>query len=249
MAQVAARNVGPIVLLGPPGAGKGTQAKRIVQHFGVPQISTGDILRDNVQRHSPLGIQAKAVMERGDLVSDKLVCDMVALRLRANDVANGFILDGFPRTANQAEWLDKFLAEEFFDNSQRSIIEPRAALPSSWSPIVVRMEVDYNHLTSRLTGRRTCVLCGHIYNIHSQPPKVEGICDIDGSKLIIRDDDREEIIKERLAAYERQTKPVAEYYQRTGRLRSVNGDRNVDEVTQDIFKEIESHAASFADGR
>src|SRR5437588_9366093 len=160
MAEVISRNVGPIILLGPPGAGKGTQAKRIAERYGIPQVSTGDILRENVQRGTELGVQARDVMARGDLVPDNLVCDMVALRLRNADCARGFILDGFPRTAAQAGWLDAFLENEFFDNSHRS----KCLL------IVIRLEVDYNELLLRNTGRRCCPKCDVIYNFHFLPP-------------------------------------------------------------------------------
>lgn len=237
MADQTSRNIGPVVLLGPPGAGKGTQAKRIAEHYRIPQISTGDILRDNVQRGTELGLQAKVVMARGELVPDDLVCDMVAQRLRQADCERGFILDGFPRTAAQAGWLDAFLEHEFFDNLRRKGL-----------PIVIRIDVDYNQLVRRLTGRRSCPACGRIYNVYSQPPRVAETCDDDGSKLVARNDDREEVIRERLTAYELQTRPVADYYERKGRLVSVNGDLPVEQVTEEIFREIESHVAAAAGG-
>ena len=233
MAEEVTRNVGPIILLGPPGAGKGTQAKRIAERYGIPQISTGDILRDNAQRGSELGLQAKQIMARGELVPDDLVCDMVASRLRQADCERGFILDGFPRTAKQAGWLDAFFEGEVFDNLHGD----------KCLPIVVRIDVDYNQLLQRLTGRRTCLASGHIYNIYFQPPLVDGICDVDGSKLVTRNDDREEVIRERLKAYELQTRRVVEYYERKGRLVSVNGDLPVEQVTGQMFWVIEHHGA------
>jgi adenylate kinase len=223
------QNIGPIVLLGPPGAGKGTQAKRIAEHYAIPQISTGDILRGNVQRGTELGVQAQAIMARGELVPDDLVCDMVALRLHDADCERGFILDGFPRTAKQAGWLDAFFESELFDNSSGG----------KCLPIVVRIDVDYNQLVKRLTGRRTCLASGHIYNVYFQPPRVADICDVDGSPLIIRSDDREEVIRKRLTEYDLQTRPVAEYYEQKGRLASVNGDLEVAEVTGQIFWVVE----------
>jgi adenylate kinase len=237
----SSRYIGPIVLLGPPGAGKGTQAKRIVARFKIPQISTGDLLRDNVARHTPLGMQAKAVMERGDLVSDDLVEEMVAERLKQDDAQRGFILDGFPRTVEQAIWLDGFLKHGFFDNRKQQNVKATA-------PIVIRVDVDYNRLKLRLTGRRSCPTCGRIYNVHSQPASVDEVCDVDGSKLVIRDDDREEVIQERLATYERLTRPVADYYDRQRRLYVINGDRQPDQVTEEIFQEILRHSAA-AEGR
>jgi len=229
MAEESARRARPIVLLGSPGAGKGTQAKRVSAQYGYPQISTGDLLRDNVQRETPLGAKAKDVMSRGELVSDGLVCDMVEERLAQPDCQNGFILDGFPRTSAQAEWLDAFL-ERFFEN-----------FPFEHCPlIVILIDVDYNELLLRLTGRRTCLANGHIYNVHFQPPRVDDICDVDGSKLVIRNDDREEVIRERLAAYERQTRPVADYYQAHAALFTVDGSLPADEVTARIFARIES---------
>ena len=227
------QNIGPVVLLGPPGAGKGTQAKRIAEHYGIPQISTGDILRDNIKRGTELGEQAKAVMARGELVSDDLVCEMVRLRLKQPDCKRGYILDGFPRTAAQAGWLDALLDDRLFDNSR----------PTRAWPIVIRLDVDYNQLLLRISGRRSCPTCGRIYNVHFQPPRVDGSCDIDGAKLVTRNDDRLEVIGPRLAAYQEQTTPVADYYQRTGRLISVNGDRPMDQVTEEIFRILEDHHA------
>ena len=232
MAEENSRSVGPLILVGPPGAGKGTQAKRIAERYGIPQISTGDILRDNVVRGTRLGMQAKSIMARGELVPDDLVCDMVASRLRQADCERGFILDGFPRTAAQAGWLDAFFEHEFFDNSHRG----------KCLPIVTRIDVDYNQLLLRLTGRRSCQTCGRIYNVHSQPPRVNELCDVDGSKLVTRNDDREEVIVERLAAYQAQTRPVADYYERKGRLVSVNGDLPVEDVTAQIVRVIEDHS-------
>jgi adenylate kinase len=225
MAQETSRTIGPVILLGPPGAGKGTQSKRIETHYNIPQISTGDILRQNVKTGTPLGRAANAVMERGQLVPDELVCPMVADRLREIDCGRGFILDGFPRTAAQAGWLDAFLENEFFDKSSGC----------NRLPIVIRLDVNYNELLRRLTGRRSCPTCGRTYNVHLQPPKVDELCDVDGTKLVIRNDDREEVIRERLHEFDVLTRPVANYYQAKGRLMTVNGDLPMDQVTAQIF--------------
>jgi adenylate kinase len=233
MAQETSRNLGPVVLLGPPGAGKGTQSKRIMEHYQVPQVSTGDILRQNVAQGTELGMAAKAVMARGELVSDDLVCEMVRQRLKEPDCKRGYILDGFPRTAAQAGWLDALLDDKLFDNSR----------PTRAWPIVIRLDVDYNQLLLRISGRRSCPTCGRIYNVHSQRAHVYEVCDVDGSKLVTRNDDRLEVIAPRLAAYQELTTPVADYYQRTGRLNTVNGDRPVDEVTAEIFRIIEDLSA------
>ncbi len=223
-----------MVLLGPPGAGKGTQAKRIMERYGIPQVSTGDLLRENVVRGTELGVAAKAVMARGELVSDDLVCNMVRERLLLPDCVRGYILDGFPRTEAQAAWLDALLERELFDNSR----------PTRAWPIVIRLEVDYNRLLLRITGRRSCPTCGRIYNVHFQPPRKDEICDeAHGTKLEARNDDRLEVIQPRLTAFQEQTRPVADYYQRTGRLISVNGDLPVDEVTAQIFRILEDHHA------
>lgn len=223
--------VGPIVLLGAPGAGKGTQARLIARHYGIPQISTGDILRDNVARNTELGRQAKVVMERGELVSDQLVSGMVADRLAHKDCGRGFILDGFPRTVAQAEWLDKYLDSRTFGGRK---------LPS----VVVNIQVGYNQLLQRLTGRRSCPACGRIYNVYSQPPRVDNVCDVEGASLIQRKDDKEEVISERLKEYERQTLPLVDFYRRQGRLHEVNGGLLADQVTAQIFKLLERPAAA-----
>ena len=222
-----------LLMLGPPGAGKGTQAKRIMEKYLIPQISTGDILRCNVAQGTELGLAAKAVMARGELVSDDLVCEMVRLRLKEPDCKRGYVLDGFPRTAPQAGWLDALLDDRLFDNSR----------PTRAWPIVIRLDVDYNQLLLRISGRRSCPTCGRIYNVHFQPPRVDELCDVDGSKLVTRNDDRLEVIQPRLKAYQEQTAPVADYYQRTGRLISVNGDLPMDEVTEQIFRILEDYQA------
>jgi adenylate kinase len=229
MAQETSHDVGPVVLLGPPGAGKGTQSKRVMERYRIPQVSTGDILRYNVAQGTELGVAAKAVMARGELVSDDLVCEMVRLRLKQADCKRGYILDGFPRTAAQAGWLDALLDDRLFDNSR----------PTRAWPIVIRLDVDYNQLLLRIAGRRSCPTCGRIYNVHFQPARVDEVCDLDGSQLVTRNDDRLEVIQPRLEAYQEQTTPVAAYYQRTGRLITINGDRPMDEVTAEIFRILE----------
>ena len=219
--------VGPIILLGAPGAGKGTQAKLIAEYYGIPHISTGDILRANVSRGTELGKKAKVVMERGELVSDDLVNAMVADRLNQPDTGRGFILDGFPRTVAQVEWLDKMLAQE-----------------GRGAPVVVSVGVGYNQLLQRLTGRRTCPVDGKIYNVYYQPPQNDGVCDLCGTALMQRKDDTEEVISERLRSYERQTVPLVDYFRRQGRLRNVNGELGVEQVTEQIFRAIEGGAAA-----
>jgi adenylate kinase len=214
-------------MLGAPGAGKGTQAERFARTRGVPRISTGDILRDNVARGTELGRKAKAVMERGELVSDDLVNGMVAERFKRSDCERGFVLDGFPRTVAQAEWLDGKLAR----GGRRA-------------PVVVNVAVGYNQLLQRLTGRRTCPVDGKIYNIHFQPPKNEGVCDLCGTQLIQRVDDTEAVISERLRNYERQTLPLEDYYRKQRRLRRVRGELPVEQVMAEIFRAIEGGAAA-----
>jgi adenylate kinase len=222
--------VGPVIILGAPGAGKGTQAKLVSQRYGIPHISTGDLLRDHVSRGTELGRKAQELMTRGELVPDELMFDMVTERLSRPDCDRGFILDGFPRTMPQAEWLDRLLASRTFGGQQ---------LP----PIVIDIQVGYNQLLQRLTGRRSCPTCGRIYNIYLQPPRREGICDFDGAPLIQRKDDTEEVVSERLKVYERQTLPLAEYYRGKGRLHELNGDLPVEPVTVAVFDVIDKAAS------
>jgi adenylate kinase len=222
--------VGPVILLGPPGAGKGTQAKRISEHYGIPQISTGDLLRDNINRGTELGKQAGHLMERGEFVPDEVVCQMVANRLAQPDCELGFILDGFPRTVRQAEWLDKYLVENHFFETENGCKQL----------VVIQLMVEYNHLLQRLTGRRTCPTCGRIYNVNTtQRPLAEGVCDIDGSALVTRKDDRDEVIIERLKNYEVQTLPLVNYYAKRNRLSKIDGVAELDLITAKAFKAIE----------
>ncbi|HKF20021.1 MAG TPA: adenylate kinase [Candidatus Angelobacter sp.] len=221
--------IGPVILLGAPGAGKGTQAKLVAARYGIPQISTGDILRDNVARGTELGKKADSVMKSGALVADDLVQPMVADRLGRLDCDHGFILDGFPRTVGQAEWLDKYLASRSFGGRVRR-------------PVVINFDVGYNQLLQRLTGRRSCPVDGKIYNIYSQPPQKEGMCDSCGSPLVQRKDDREEVISERLKEYGRQTLPLVDYYRRQGSLYEVNGELPVEQVTRQTLDVIEGPA-------
>jgi adenylate kinase len=223
VADYVARAVGPIILVGPPGAGKGTQARQIVERYGVPQISTGDLLRENVKQGTALGQKAKAVMDAGKLVSDELVNEMVAERIARPDCARGFILDGFPRTVGQAEWLDGFLS----------------ARGSKLPLRVIRIAVDYDKLIKRLTGRRTCPVCGTIYNMYTNPPRVDEICDKEGAKLTFRKDDNEDAISTRLKAYEKETLPLVGYYRQRGILTEIDGDATAESVTKQLFGALE----------
>ena len=214
---------GPILLLGAPGVGKGTQAKELVKIWGIPQISTGDLLRGNVAQGTPLGTVAKAIMGRGELVPDSLVNEMVAVRLQAPDTTQGYILDGFPRTLGQADWLDG-----------------RLALQTESLPVVaVMIQVNYNQLLRRITGRRNCPVCQTIYNVYVNPPQRDGFCDVEGAALIQRADDTEEIFKERMRAYEALTAPVVEHYRALGRFAEVDGDRPIAAIAAGIVAAVE----------
>jgi adenylate kinase len=214
-----------IVLFGSPGSGKGTQAKLLKQRLQVPHISTGDMLRERIAQGTELGLKVAAKMQAGALVLDDVVNEMVATRLGEPDAADGFILDGYPRTTPQAQFLSDWL-------DRRGIHE-----------VVIHLAVDYNSIITRLTGRRQCPLCGTLYNIGTRPPKVEGVCDLDGTKLVIRNDDREEVIRERLSAYERQTRPVLDYYRAAGRrLLEVDASSHPpDVVFEKICQAIDIH--------
>lgn len=225
-AAASAVTVGPVILLGAPGAGKGTQARLIAQRYRIAQISTGDILRDNVARATDLGKKADPVMKSGALVPDDLVLAMVEDRLGRPDCDRGFVLDGFPRTVKQAEWLDHYLTSRQFGGR-------------ALAPVVMNVEVGYNQLLQRLTGRRYCPVDGTIYNIHFQPPQKEGVCDSCGTPLVQRKDDKEEVISKRLEEYENQTFPLVDYYRRQGRLHDLNGELPVETVTQQTFSVID----------
>lgn len=227
------RVVGPIILLGAPGAGKGTQGKLISATYGIPQISTGDLFRENVARGTELGVKVKEVLGRGDLVTDVLVNDMVADRLSHPDVNRGFILDGFPRTVGQAEWFDRYLKTKRLEDGA---VPPFSAI----APLVIQVVVGYNQLLQRISGRRSCPTCGRIYNVHFQSPKVEGICDVDGGRLIVRPDDSEAVVAERLKAYEQQTLPLVDFYRSKGRLLEIDGEQSVEQVAAQASHAIEN---------
>jgi adenylate kinase len=208
-----------VILLGPPGAGKGTQAQRIAQRYHLPHLSTGDMFRDNIARETEVGRKAKSLMERGELVPDEIVLGMVEDRISQPDCAKGFVFDGFPRTLRQADDLERICRQYRLGCT-----------------IVLHMVVDSALLMRRLTGRRICKAGGHIYNVYERPPKVEGVCDIDGSELIHRADDSEGVIGERLAAYDRQTQPLVEYYTVRGLLHPVDAMSVADAVTESIAR-------------
>lgn len=206
-----------LVLLGAPGAGKGTQAKLLIEKYNIPQISTGDMLRAAVAAGTPLGKEAKAIMDKGEFVSDAIVLGLVEERVSQPDCKGGFILDGFPRNTKQAEALDALLA--------------KLSMPIT---AAISVDVPLDDLMKRLTGRRTCKACGQMYNVYSSAPKVEGVCDKCGGELFQRDDDNETTIKKRLDEYEAKTAPLAGYYSAQGKMKSVAGTGSID----DIFKKM-----------
>ena len=208
-----------LIFLGAPGAGKGTQAREVAKHFSIPQISTGDMLREAVRNGTPLGVAAKVKMEAGELVPDEVVCGIVEERIGQPDCRNGFILDGFPRTIAQAEFVDRMLSAK-----------------GRGKPLVIDVTVDRDLLFKRLTGRRTCSLCGEIYNVYFNPPRVEGSCDNDGGRLLQRADDSEETIRQRFEAYDKQTSPLIEYYRAKGLLHEVDGNRKPEVIAAELIK-------------
>ena len=206
-----------VIMLGAPGAGKGTQAKKIAEKYQIPHISTGDIFRANIKNGTELGNKAKSYMDQGHLVPDELTCDLVVDRINQEDCKNGYVLDGFPRTIPQAEAL-------------------KAALDKMGETIdyAIDVEVPDENIVNRMGGRRACPGCGCTYHIEHNPPKVEDICDVCGAKLVLRDDDKPETVTKRLSVYHEQTKPLIDFYKKEGVLREVDGTQDLNDVFQAI---------------
>ncbi|TRN41747.1 adenylate kinase [Staphylococcus pseudintermedius] len=212
-----------IILMGLPGAGKGTQASEIIKKYPIPHISTGDMFRKAIKDETELGKEAKSYMDRGELVPDEVTVGIVKERISEDDAKKGFLLDGFPRTIEQAEALNSILEE-----LGRTI------------DAVVNIEVPEEELMNRLTGRRICETCGTTYHLVFNPPKVEGICDIDGGKFYQREDDNPETVANRLEVNVKQSKPILEFYNQKGLLKNIDGSKHIDEVTSDVIEILES---------
>jgi adenylate kinase len=211
-----------VIFLGPPGSGKGTQAKVLAARYGIPHLSTGDMLREHISKGTPLGLKAKPIMARGELVPDSLVLKMVADRIDRDDCYHGFVFDGFPRTVTQAKYLGELLKQHGLNQ-----------------PFVIHMVIGRSALLKRLTGRRTCKTDGEIYNIYERPPRVEGICDKDGGELMQRPDDTEEVVAPRLQAYEKQTAPLVSFYRRLNALDDIDATKGVEEVQKQVEHSVE----------
>ena len=207
-----------LILLGPPGAGKGTQARAISRELGIPHVSTGDILREAARKGTSMGLAAKAKMDKGELIPDDVVCRIVEDRISEPDCRDGVILDGFPRTLGQARFLDDFLQRNGSDR-----------------PLVLNLHLEPKLVIKRLTGRRVCPKCGEIYNLYLDPPGKDGICDKDGSQLIQRRDDNEETIRQRLLAYEQETVPLIDYYRRKNALHDINGNGEPEAIAERLL--------------
>jgi adenylate kinase len=215
-----------LVLVGPPGAGKGTQAQFVASHFAIPKISTGDIFRANVSQGTPLGLEAKKFMDAGDLVPDEVTIGMVRDRLAEEDARDGFLLDGFPRNVNQAEVLDQLLADL-----------------GTGLDVVLELVVDDDEVVRRLSGRRTCHSCGHVWHIDFDPPARDGICDHCGGQLFQRDDDQPETIRHRLEVYADQTAPLVGYYSDRAILRGIDATGPVEDVTERAISSLRRYDA------
>jgi len=212
-----------IIMLGAPGAGKGTQAKKLASKYGIPHISTGDIFRANIKNGTELGAKAKVYMDQGLLVPDELVVDLVVDRFKNPDCENGYVLDGFPRTIPQAKALDEALIKN------GDIIE-----------YAIDVDVPDATIINRMAGRRACTNCGGTYHVVTIPPKKEGICDVCSGELVLREDDKPETVKKRLLVYHEQTQPLINYYQSKGILKSVDGTKNMDVTFNEIIQILEA---------
>ena len=212
-----------IILMGLPGAGKGTQASEIVKKYPIPHISTGDMFRKAIKEETDLGKQAKSYMDRGELVPDEVTIGIVRERLAEEDAKKGFLLDGFPRTVEQADALNDILS-----SLGREV------------DAVINIQVPEEELMNRLTGRRICEVCGTTYHLVFNPPKVEGVCDLDGGKLYQREDDNPETVANRLSVNVKQTKPLLDFYENQGVLKNIDGSRQIDNVTEDVIQILES---------
>jgi adenylate kinase len=210
-----------LILLGPPGAGKGTQAARLARELGVPHIATGDILRRAVSAETPVGLKAKEIMERGDLLPDDVVDQIIAERLAESDTSRGFILDGFPRNQEQATWLDAHLTEKGTSVDR-----------------VVEFTLDPEVIIGRLSGRRICPKCETVYHVETDPPETPGVCDRDGAELVQRDDDAEPTVRHRLDVYRAQTEPLIEYYRQLGLLKEIDAEAGRDEVFERLREAV-----------
>ena len=208
-----------LILLGAPGVGKGTQGELISKHYNIPEISTGDILRSEVKNETELGKKAKVYMDKGELVPDDVIIGMMENRIKQNDCKNGFILDGFPRTVAQAESFDRMLEKNNLELYK-----------------VLLIDVKEEEIISRLTGRRVCPNCGAVYHIKNKPPKEEGVCDNCGSKLIQRDDDKEEVVRNRLEVYKKNTMPLVDYYTKSSKLVKIEGSGEINDIFERIKK-------------
>lgn len=211
-----------VILLGPPGAGKGTQARALSQRMGIPHLSTGDMFREHMARGTQVGRRAASMVKAGELVPDEVVNAMVAERLRQQECVAGFILDGFPRTVAQAQALDQMLAG------------------TRLGPLVINLTMGYNETIQRLTGRRYCPQCGRIYNVISQPPLREGVCDRDGAALVQRPDDQENVIRDRLAAYEKLSRPLVDYYRGRNRFFEVDANQAPEIISDALYRVLET---------
>ncbi len=208
-----------VIMLGAPGAGKGTQAKKIATKYNIPHISTGDIFRENIKGETPLGLKAKVYMDQGLLVPDELVLDLIVDRFKASDCKDGYVLDGFPRTIPQAKALDAALDK----NNDRM-------------EFAIDVDVADEVIIDRMAGRRACIDCGRTYHVDTLKPKVEGICDYCDTKLVLRDDDKPETVKIRLEVYHEQTQPLLDYYKEKGILHSVDGTGAIDDIYEEIIQ-------------